>query len=211
VSCLAFSPDGLRLAAARDHRLGKRIQIWDATAYSPVNKFDIPNAGGRTEHSKPYISYSPDGSRIAVVADETLSVWDVLTGTRIWSSQTGGRSERPPAFLPDGSHIIHLSTFGVLIRWDAATGKVVRRAEISEPHRELLSIAYSPDCTRIAWGLYDWPVNRTVCVWDEELGELIAPPMRGHTDEVQGIAFSPDGKELATVAAESDGTIRIWD
>ncbi|KZV78704.1 YVTN repeat-like/Quino protein amine dehydrogenase, partial [Exidia glandulosa HHB12029] len=143
--------------------------------------------------------------------DETLSVWDVLTGARIWFSQTGGDSERPPAFVPDGSQVVLLSKFGVLTRWDTITGNVVRRVRISREHRELLSIAYSPDCTRIAWGLNDWPINRTICVWDEELGELIAHPMGGHIDEVQGITFSPDGKELATVAAESDGTIRIWD
>jgi WD40 repeat protein len=42
-------------------------------------------------------------------------------------------------------------------------------------------------------------------------GEILATPkakLRGHTDEVEAAAFSPDGKLLAT--GSKDGTIRLW-
>jgi WD40 repeat protein len=36
-------------------------------------------------------------------------------------------------------------------------------------------------------------------------------PLLGHTDRVQSLAFSPDGKTLASAAGGFDGTIILWD
>ncbi|KIO17049.1 hypothetical protein M407DRAFT_85352, partial [Tulasnella calospora MUT 4182] len=51
--------------------------------------------------------------------------------------------------------------------------------------------------------------DHTIRLWDAEAGSPIGEPLRGHEGWVQSLAFSPDGKTLAS--GSSDGTICLWD
>jgi WD40 repeat protein len=68
----------------------------------------------------------------------------------------------------------------------------------------VLSVAFSPDGTRIVSGSND----QTVRVWDADSGTELRT-LKGHTSLVQSVGFSPDGTRI--VSGSDDETVRVWD
>ena len=45
-------------------------------------------------------------------------------------------------------------------------------------------------------------------VWDADTGQPVGQPFTGHTNYVNDVAFSPEGKRI--VSGSEDGTLRLW-
>ncbi|KAG9063966.1 hypothetical protein KI688_004080 [Linnemannia hyalina] len=68
----------------------------------------------------------------------------------------------------------------------------------------MVTMAFSPDGTRVVFGGF----GGTVRLWDCASGEEMFV-MEGHQDYVNSVAFSPCGKQIAS--SSGDKTVRVWD
>ena len=87
--------------------------------------------------------------------------------------------------------------------WDAATGQ--ETLTLKGHAGEVLSVALSPDGTRIASG--SGSGDGTLKVWDAPTGNEIMT-LNGHAGPVISVAFSPDSKRIASGSWDKT---KVWD
>jgi WD40 repeat protein len=195
---VAFSPDRRTLASA--HSSGVVI-LWDLATGKKLRPI-------RVNHNEVAgIAFSPDGKFLATAGgrDVTAKLWRVATGKE-WAALPGEpRRVHSVAFSPNRQYVA-ASQGGYVTVCDAANGNPVH-SPFHLGSSRVLHLAFSCDSRWLAAACWD----QTVQLWDPGTGQRVAL-LRGHAGPVQGVAFSPDGRRLATCGGyRGKGEIKIWD
>jgi WD40 repeat protein/class 3 adenylate cyclase len=210
VGWAAVSADGRRIAVTNQQ--SGRVVLWDTRSRRVVGHLDPP-----VHHDSPtlWVTFSPDGSRIATATEDQISplvvtrgyitVWDTRTGAVVDTfRQPGNNGISTVQFSPDGRRLVSVGEGGSVAVWDLIGHRLIASWRTSDDYS--IEGIFPPDGRSIATGGYG---GGNVSFWNAENGKPrhFALHSSGH---VYPSGYFDGGRSLA-VAADAPGRVELWD
>lgn len=200
VNSVAYSRDGRIIASGSNDNT---VKLWDAASGRELRSF-----GGHSEQVTS-VAFSPDGKTLSSASwDKTVKLWDVASGRELKTLTSHTDLVWSVAFTPDGTTLASSSRDETIRLWDVANWQESKVIKMRTEY-DIRAVVFSADGKTLAAEAGD-----TIRIW--EVGtwaELRTFRVAG--DAINSIAFSPDGKVIASANGNLLGNypyvIRLWD
>jgi WD40 repeat protein len=219
---IAISPDGRFLLSATASEWNKDTNrwgpwsavLWDVERGQKLRTYDIGFGNATTAALSPdnrFLLTAVSGGWIAGTErgnPGSVMLWDVESGQKLRTFDTGSGQDTAAAFSPDGRQILTAAggrDKGSLILWDTKSGQKLRIIEVgaSFDWRPAMSAVFSLDGLRAMVGSTIWDTATGAKTW-----AFTSPANR-----ISGAHFSANGTRLVTFHKANDEahSIVLWD
>ena len=192
ITAVAFTPDGRQAISSA----GNTTNVWELESGRLLHSIK-----GHFENHVTAVAINPNGTQVVSgLEDETLNVWGLEIESKVVKLENHIWGERDLAISPDGQKVLSSTQRFNLKVWDLESGQLLRTLDVPVSPK---NAAITPD-GRLSAGWSD----KTLEVWDLETGRLAHELENRHTQFVNTIGITPDGKYVIT--GSDDQTIRLW-
>ncbi len=198
IESVAFNPDGKTLASVSDDQ---KLCLWDVETGFNQATLRWPHTNGISS-----LVFGRYGQVLAVGGTAGIRLWDTTSRPYKIRWSTSATAAESFDFSPDGQTLASGKKDGTVLLWDATTGFVKKVLRGHTDYLGVGSVAFSSDSRTLA--STGWHEDKTIRLWDVLTGSHKLT-LTGHTGRITKLAFSRDGKTLAS--ASRDGTILLWE
>jgi WD40 repeat protein/serine/threonine protein kinase/tetratricopeptide (TPR) repeat protein len=194
ITSVAWDPQGTRLASVDARGM---LRLWGASTGEALLAVRAHPAGSDS------VCWGPTGDRLASAGrGGVIKIWQARTGRPLHTLRGHTSRVQCVSWSPQGDRLASAAWDETIRVWDAAACQQLLQINNSA---WMPRVCWCPDGQRLASNSRD---GLTVKIWEAATGKELRA-LKGHRGEVVGVAFSPDGKRLAS--AGIDGMVRTWD